>query len=209
MLLGLFIINPIVNLCCNNQEKINDDGILNQNIRKFSFDKAQLFLTQNRNTLDSLAKNAFIDSSITRISRRDKNTNLLSPEYNINSNVINYTLNCKNGNFYYFNTNSLSDLKEDNTEIEYSSIKDEDNLSLSNIIKVNNINPFSLRYLLQFINKYNALSITKHNEFLKINFSVTQGIFYIKQTDMVWQNIESTTEVEKLDNNWFYFKEVW
>ncbi|MBK9331664.1 MAG: hypothetical protein IPM96_04465 [Ignavibacteria bacterium] len=84
-------------------------------------------------------------------------------------------------------------------------------MDLVKIIEMNNIDMKTFNYFMNFIIKYkiSRLSKSTKNEFVKVNFGIIEGLFFIASNDLIKDNIESSTKIEEISRNWYYFKEVY
>lgn len=181
----------------------------NHEQNEFNLENANSFLKQNSEKLDSIVSKYLNQNIIKTIIRRDKSKFW----FLLFNNTIEYSIILDNGEIFDFSFSAFDNIAEMNFfEKKFQYVNDSKNLNIKMFLNQNNIEEYVFKELADLIIEFNLTLITKSedNMYVKLNFEVFEGLFYVAQGK--WQqgnSFDSTTELEKINNNWYYFKEIY
>lgn len=212
IMLNIIIGSFLIFFSCSNEGKkiVKIDEYINKDLRNFTYTEAQNFLLSHQTELDTVVSSFNDLVELATIIRREKSNQLISPDNKFSdSDLIKYSIICKNGSTFnlHVHANKESEFWDQNFE----SIKDYEkyNGNLNEYIIENLINPSKLKLLISFLDKRNVFLITKvgNKTATKINFSITEGLIFAQVSVNVGSIVDSRTETERVNSNWYYFKE--
>lgn len=200
----VFIISIV---SCNRDKGDAFEELLNDKLKRFSFEDAKLLLDKNQIEF-SHTSNLFINQkSIENIIRRTKAKSLLKND----KELIRYTIVCFENEFFdiSFKATALTDEKEFWKKNLGEIIDDERKISLREFTKRNKIDTIEMMKILKHIYEYDlsGISKSKNDSFVKFNVEPLDGLILKTSDSSFYREIDSDTEIEPIKSSWFYFKE--
>jgi len=180
--------------------------------KRLTLEESKTFFDLHRTELDSIVKLVFDQNSIQRIIIRKNNFFVLPDISCTGKNLIKYSLMCDDGKRFDFSISSDESFQENMFWDEKIKIifDDENNkLTFAEFIRLNSINQKYLEKILHYMKQFKLSMISKSEEnvFVKINISNFEGLIYFIKGAQIHGKIDSTTELEKVSDNWYYFVE--